>query len=389
MKRNIFKELLIPVLLLIIPLLFLVYFYVPSNLCDTAPVGEKRHVWNKPIIYDEILNYYEYYDKPFVYDRYVVFGKNVNVSKSLVYLETKLSTKLSSMNSDNLVDNCIISIKDNSLCVNYLENEYYILYLDSNYFLLNFSDLQSIYETGSEGRKLATRILDVIIDFLNDLDISEQSGQNINEWFMKVDDGSLSHYMSLVMSLILVNESAKPVIYLYPEKPLDVSISLSGVNLTATYPEYNNGWSVCAYPDGTLVDDNGREYNYLYWEGISPLFADISSGFVVERDNLISFLESKLGEVGLSDKEACDFISYWLPIINKTPYVLISFQMGTYENAVKLDFSVKPDNELRVYVAFKGLNNYIEIPEQDLSYYNSFERSGFTVVEWGGTLIQD
>ena len=96
-----------------------------------------------------------------------------------------------------------------------------------------------------------------------------------------------------------------------------------------------------------------------------------------------------MGEVGLSDKEACDFISYWLPIINKTPYVLISFQMGTYENAVKLDFSVKPDNELRVYVAFKGLNNYIEIPEQDLSYYNSFERSGFTVVEWGGTLIQD
>ena len=43
---------------------------------------------------------------------------------------------------------------------------------------------------------------------------------------------------------------------------------------------------------------------------------------------------------------------------------------------------------LRVFVLFKGLNKPIKIEEQDLSYYSNFERSGFTVVEWGGTPIK-
>ena len=183
------------------------------------------------------------------------------------------------------------------------------------------------------------------------------------------------------------NSLYKPVIYLYPKKEIEVDITLEGADLTTTYPEYNNGWSIVANPDGTIVDKNGREYNYLYWEGVSDYFVDMSMGFVVFKDNYIEFLEEKLGYIGLTDKESCDFITYWLPQMNEFEYCLVSFQMENYEEQVKLNYSVTPDNELRVFVAFKGLDKSIEIEEQDLSYYDSFERIGFTAVEWGGTFI--
>ena len=62
----------------------------------------------------------------------------------------------------------------------------------------------------------------------------------------------------------------KPVIYLYPEQKTAVSVSLDYAGtLTATYPAYENGWHVTAEPDGTLYDEAGNEYSYLFWEGES------------------------------------------------------------------------------------------------------------------------
>ena len=66
--------------------------------------------------------------------------------------------------------------------------------------------------------------------------------------------------------------------------------------------------------------------------------------------------------------------------------VLISFQEELYtENAV-LDITPKPDSMLRIFMAFKALDEYIEVPEQDLK---TFERKGFTVVEWGGAEVKE
>ena len=58
---------------------------------------------------------------------------------------------------------------------------------------------------------------------------------------------------------------AKPVIYLYPETPTEISVKLQyNGTLDCTYPAYDNGWNVTAHPDGTLFDlrDN-KEYSYL------------------------------------------------------------------------------------------------------------------------------
>lgn len=40
-----------------------------------------------------------------------------------------------------------------------------------------------------------------------------------------------------------------------------------------------------------------------------------------------------------------------------------------------------PESILRINMVWKSLNNYIEIEPQE---FTTFERNGFTVVEWGG-----
>lgn len=182
------------------------------------------------------------------------------------------------------------------------------------------------------------------------------------------------------------NVAYKPVIYLYPEKETDVSVELTlDGRLTCTYPKYSEGWVVTAAPDGTLTDKNGQTYNYLYWEGETYAKYDMSKGFCVKGKDTAAFLEGALEQLGLTRREANEFIVYWLPHMEQNPYNIISFQTDAYTNAAELKVSPEPDTLIRVFMAWKKADSYIPLPEQDLS---AVQRSGFTVVEWGGTEIQ-
>ena len=177
--------------------------------------------------------------------------------------------------------------------------------------------------------------------------------------------------------------SEKPVIYLYPEQEQEVSVRLDyDGKLTCTYPAYDDGWNVTAAPDGTITDESGQEYNYLYWEGDSNQEYDFSEGFCVAGENTAEFLEDALVRLGLTRREANEFIVYWLPRMEQNEYNLISFQNEAYTDHARLSIQPEPDTVIRVFMAYKPLDHYQEIPEQPLS---APERSGFTVVEWGGS----
>ena len=180
---------------------------------------------------------------------------------------------------------------------------------------------------------------------------------------------------------------AKPVIYLYPETKTDVSVSVDiDGELTCTYPEYNDGWNVTAYPDGTLINKkDGREYSYLYWEGVGKTDWDLSKGFVVKGEDTAAFLQEKLEYLGLTPREYNEFIVYWLPLMQENKYNLITFQTEAYENSVKLNVSPTPDSVLRIFMVYKPLDEYISIPKQQLE---SFKRTGFAVIEWGGGCLE-
>lgn len=178
----------------------------------------------------------------------------------------------------------------------------------------------------------------------------------------------------------------KPVIYLYPESSTEVEVKLDlNGELKCTYPEYNDGWNVLARPDGTLIDlaDN-EEYSYLFWEGTQNTEYDMSKGFVVKGEDTAKFLQTTLKEMGLTPKEYNEFIVYWLPQMQDNPYNLITFQQEVYTDNAVLDITPTPDSVLRVFMVFQPLENYIEVEEPILE---SFERVGFTVVEWGGCQV--
>lgn len=177
--------------------------------------------------------------------------------------------------------------------------------------------------------------------------------------------------------------SEKPVIYLYPEQEQEVSVRLDydGI-LTCTYPQYSDdGWNVTAWPDGTIIDENRQEYNYLYWEGDIDQEYDFSEGFCVSGEDTAKFLEAALDRLGLTCREANEFIVYWLPRMETNEYNLISFQSEAYTDSARLSIQPEPDTLIRVFMAYKPLDDYREIPGQSLT---APERSGFTVVEWGG-----
>lgn len=187
-------------------------------------------------------------------------------------------------------------------------------------------------------------------------------------------------------------ETEKPVIYLYPQSETDVSIVLDyDGNLTCTYPEYNDGWNVTAFPDGTIFDKNtGRYYEYLFWEGTRS-FDDyeFEHAACVAREDTAAFLEEYLEAAGLNDREIDDFISYWLPRLQASPYNLISFPSGYYTEWAKLNVDPAPDTLIRVYMVFTPLEAPVEIPEHmALELPDRPERNGFTVVEWGGSVLE-
>ena len=175
----------------------------------------------------------------------------------------------------------------------------------------------------------------------------------------------------------------KPVIYLYPETTTNVTVALDVKgSLTCVYPAYDNGWHVTAQPDGTLTDAAGREYYCLYWEAESEASFDFSQGFCVPGSDTAAFLEDALAQLGLTEREANEFIIYWLPQMERSAYNLISFQTDTYTDIAKLTVSPTPDTVIRVFMAWQELDAPVDVPPQQLT---APARSGFTVVEWGGT----
>ena len=200
--------------------------------------------------------------------------------------------------------------------------------------------------------------------------------------------GTLTAMLALSLTACGQQEQgdAKPVIYLYPEQETTVSVSLDYAGtLTATYPAYENGWTVTAEPDGTLYDENENEYSYLFWEGENNTDYDFSKGFCVAGADTADFLREKLAEIGLTPREYNEFIVYWLPKMQDNPYNLISFQSERYTDTAKLDIDPTPDSVLRVFMAWKPLHRAQNIEPQTFA---SFERNGFTVVEWGGCEVK-
>ena len=192
----------------------------------------------------------------------------------------------------------------------------------------------------------------------------------------------------------------KPVLYVYPEHEqlLTVSLEVQG-ELGTVYPAPDSestvdgraqaSWTVTASPDGTLTDRSGRTYPSLFWDGEMTLEAP-QQGFIVAREDAVPFLEEKLALLGLTDKEAADFITFWAPQIRANEYTFVSFDASSYASQATYSFTdeagapVEPDTFIRVFMTIRAADaNEVVTPQV---FGPTPTRSGFTAVEWGGTV---
>lgn len=184
--------------------------------------------------------------------------------------------------------------------------------------------------------------------------------------------------------------SMKPVIYLYPTREESVTVGLGFQGqLTSTTPVIDretHTWTVTARRGGKLIDTAGRQWPYLFWEGLGglPLF-DLTQGTVVRGREADGYLRAALAERGLSDAENAEFREFWVPRLSANPWVLIHFAGLAYENSVPLKVTPRPDVSIRVYMVAKPLAAPVPVTPQRLA--PPPKRRGFTLVEWGGTIL--
>ena len=188
------------------------------------------------------------------------------------------------------------------------------------------------------------------------------------------------------MCLEYPDDIDKPIIYFYPTEKENISVILWNTeNLLHTYPKYdsNKWWNVIAQPNWELKDlDSGRKLYALYREWESETETNFDEGFVVAWKDIIPFLEEKLEILWLNEREAEEFIVYWLPQMEWNEWNLIRFETIEEQNEnMPLIITPKPDTMIRVMMDWKAIDKPIEIPEQELI---TPERIWFTVVErWG------
>jgi len=185
----------------------------------------------------------------------------------------------------------------------------------------------------------------------------------------------------------------KPVLYLYSNKDKAVNLNVKPKgDFVFTYPQIaDTGWD-CKV--GESLEVNGQTYPYLFWEAKFETLTFLPQqdgvyNFIVQTDSIVSFLETNLKRLGLNDTESTDFITYWGPRLMQNNFVHIQFWVdAVYSNEIaRLEMSENPDQSRRVYMVYKGYN---QSPSQRFSTQinlPSLKRSGFTLVEWGGSAL--
>jgi hypothetical protein len=176
----------------------------------------------------------------------------------------------------------------------------------------------------------------------------------------------------------------KPAVYIYPEQAGEFQVGLDlgpGVRLTASDPEYGEGWSV-------YVDRTGRidaTWDYLFYEVSLRGSPRIGQGWCFSWSELFAGLEELTGELGLNPAEQDDFLTYWRERMPRREYYEIHPVLGAdLDPWVRLRVDPEPESSLRFWLFFTGRDTMLDLPSP-LSM--PFTRTGTTVVEWGGAIL--
>ena len=173
----------------------------------------------------------------------------------------------------------------------------------------------------------------------------------------------------------------KPNIYLYPKKKTKLDVSLDfpqGGEVIKSIPAFPDKWQNIKVKPSGLIDN---EYEYLFYEAALPDRWQYNEGWSVMINDLETFFRQNLSEYGFVENEINDFINYWIPRLDDSPYYNIYPQYtDKVDELVTLNISKEPQSLLRMFYVIKASDKKFYLPVPDIP---DFDREGFTVTEWG------
>lgn len=179
----------------------------------------------------------------------------------------------------------------------------------------------------------------------------------------------------------------KPNIYLYPRDTTILSVDLNfpkGGSVVKSDPAYPYAWQdISVAPDGTI---NGK-YKFLFYEAEVDARWQYRRGWVIKQKELPQFFRNTLRVYGLNQQEIEDFMDYWLERLSGFPVYTVYPQLAcNIDQLIELNVSQEPESILRLYYIFKkGKTPFWKLGTPKMTH---FQRRGFSVVEWGGSLLK-
>lgn len=176
----------------------------------------------------------------------------------------------------------------------------------------------------------------------------------------------------------------KPNIYLYPKVQTELNVALKflkGGHVSVSDPQYPDAWQhITATPNGRI----SGQYDFLFYEAALDDHWQRRRGWCVPQTDLKLFFTTTMKDYGFVEAEIHDFIEYWIPRLQETPYYNIYPQTKYILNRIiKLQINESPQSLLRVFFVIDKDYSHREIKAPHMK---PFIRKGFTVTEWGVVL---
>jgi len=174
----------------------------------------------------------------------------------------------------------------------------------------------------------------------------------------------------------------KPNIYLYPEVPTPVRVSLPAWKyITESEPRYPiEGWRAVAHPDGKLSTPVGTR-DYLFYEmSWDPKRFQYDEGWCVPGAQAQASMEDAMADLGFLDNEIADFSEAWDATFPTTKWMTIYPQ---FDDLARLNIAPAPTTLLRTWFVVTAGCQSVTMPQ-----LTHTDRVGFHAAEWGVTFLE-
>ncbi len=206
-------------------------------------------------------------------------------------------------------------------------------------------------------------------------------------YFLKKD--TFGRWVRYVRSDLQPPAMCEPVVYIYDDQQRAITLQIDpAIELFKSVPKRpaSGVWRVSGDADGQVRDlVTGAVHPYLFWEGQWHPADFPASGTQVAGSQLRQHLTEVSPRLGLQGREIDEFVGSWAPRLEHEACVSVAFHDRTTIDAMApMRIEPEPSVVIRVMLDVVPCRDAPDL--LPVVWAPVPQRSGFTVVEWGGLL---